>query len=166
MRTKFNLIIAIILLLPLPTFAQDNPSDLPPCTTPIAEIDGASTHLRNINDRVGNLREIFDDVQNGDIAGDELSYELMYWTVMADHSVVLNEGIVYPDCSEYVVLNAAFEKMIADMYAVATQATLVIQDRLNDYQADEVKAMLAEEITAVSMNIALWDTIYELAKAI
>jgi len=161
MRTKFNLIILILFLFPLAAAAQD----LPACTIPIADIDGAATHLRNIQDRIDNLVELFADIQ-ADGLSDDASYELMYWAVMADNSIALNKEMIYPECSEYVVMNQAFADIIADMYAASTQTALLRENRLNGDQTERVLLLLQDRSENIRSNIALWDATYQLAKDI
>lgn len=161
----FNFISAMLISAAL--LASNGPvQTLEDCTIPLNEIEGAPTHLRNMQERVDNLTELFVELQNGDTDGEELAYEFAYWTVMAENSVELNEGIEYPSCEEYTTLNDTFLDLITDMYAVSAQSTLMVEGRLTDSQKERVQLLLKTRLDRLIENLTTWYTAYELAKDI
>jgi hypothetical protein len=133
--------------------------DLESCTILRSDLPSETqTHIRNRDERVGNLTEILEEISKGNV-DEDLIYELMYWPTMADSAA---ERFIaeYPECLEYDTLDTVFRNMIEDVYALSVHASLLFQGRLTDPQRDNVLNLVSTRSDEIVAGIGIWNTLY------
>ncbi len=159
MHTKYLLIaIFFVVSAAFPAFAQD---EVPVCDLDEIEVSSdVSSHINTRQDRIEDLVELMDVVGSDDFEIGTI-VDLIYWAAMADSAAQRSEDVVYPDCSQFKLLDDTYHLVIDHVYAISSQTILLLSDELSDFQRENVLAILEDRIGSLTLDLALWGASYQ-----
>ena len=157
LNKQLHFSIMLIVTIIMPPYLQER---LVSCAVPVADLaTNEQTRLLNRDERVRDLADLIDQIGSDGIDGDAI-YELQYWVTMAD-SAYARFPAEFPDCAEYQTLETVYATLLDDMYALATQVTILYSERLTEDQQQNVLALLQARGDNVRMSIETWIDVYE-----